>query len=163
MTRRIERAMALLRRGDLSVTEVCFEVGCSSLGTFSTRFTELVGMSPERLPPRRRRRRRRAALLPRQTGDETGQESRSASRRAGPKVVAMDIKIHTAYLPHTDPDASIAFYRDTLGWEIRNDVGYEGMRWLTVGPPTSRTPTSSSSPRPPTPASPRRSRRRSPR
>jgi AraC-like DNA-binding protein len=46
MTRRIERAMALLRRGDLSVTEVCFEVGCSSLGTFSTRFSELVGMSP---------------------------------------------------------------------------------------------------------------------
>jgi AraC-like DNA-binding protein len=46
MTRRIERAMALLRRGDLSVTEVCFAVGCSSLGTFSTRFSELVGMSP---------------------------------------------------------------------------------------------------------------------
>lgn len=46
MTRRIERAMALLRRGDLSVTDVCFQVGCSSLGTFSTRFTELVGMSP---------------------------------------------------------------------------------------------------------------------
>src|SRR5688572_31280207 len=46
MTRRIERAMALLRRGDLSVTEACFAVGCSSLGTFSTRFTELVGTSP---------------------------------------------------------------------------------------------------------------------
>ncbi|MFJ3141060.1 helix-turn-helix transcriptional regulator [Streptomyces halstedii] len=46
MTRRIERAMALLRRGDLGVTEVCFEVGCSSLGTFSTRFTELVGVPP---------------------------------------------------------------------------------------------------------------------
>jgi AraC-like DNA-binding protein len=46
MTRRIERAMALLRRGDLNVTEVCFAVGCSSLGTFSTRFTELVGVSP---------------------------------------------------------------------------------------------------------------------
>jgi AraC-like DNA-binding protein len=46
MTRRIERAMALLRRGDLSVTEVCFAVGCSSLGTFSTRFRELVGTSP---------------------------------------------------------------------------------------------------------------------
>ena len=46
MTRRIERAMALLRRGDLSVTEVCFAVGCSSLGTFSTRFTELVGVPP---------------------------------------------------------------------------------------------------------------------
>ncbi|PZG20408.1 AraC family transcriptional regulator [Nonomuraea aridisoli] len=46
MTRRIERAMTLLRRGDMSVTEVCFAVGCSSLGTFSTRFSELVGMSP---------------------------------------------------------------------------------------------------------------------
>lgn len=46
MTRRIERAMTLLRRGDLSVTEICFAVGCSSLGTFSTRFSELVGMSP---------------------------------------------------------------------------------------------------------------------
>jgi AraC-like DNA-binding protein len=46
MTRRIERAMTLLQRGDLSVTEVCFAVGCSSLGTFSTRFTELVGMPP---------------------------------------------------------------------------------------------------------------------
>ena len=46
MTRRIERAMSLLRRGDLSVTDVCFEVGCSSLGTFSTRFTELVGVPP---------------------------------------------------------------------------------------------------------------------
>jgi AraC-like DNA-binding protein len=46
MTRRIERAMALLRAGELSVTEVCFEVGCSSLGTFSTRFTELVGVPP---------------------------------------------------------------------------------------------------------------------
>src|SRR6266700_149780 len=46
MTRRIERAMAMLRRGDLSVTEICFAVGCSSLGTFSTRYTELVGMPP---------------------------------------------------------------------------------------------------------------------
>jgi AraC-like DNA-binding protein len=46
MTRRIERAMALLRGGELGVTEVCFEVGCSSLGTFSTRFTELVGVAP---------------------------------------------------------------------------------------------------------------------
>ena len=46
MTRRIERAMAMLRRGDLSVTDVCFAVGCASLGTFSTRFTELVGVPP---------------------------------------------------------------------------------------------------------------------
>lgn len=46
MTRRVERAMALLRRGDIDVTEACFTVGCASLGTFSTRFTELVGMPP---------------------------------------------------------------------------------------------------------------------
>ena len=46
MTRRIERAMALLRRGDLGVTDVCFAVGCASLGTFSSRFTELVGVPP---------------------------------------------------------------------------------------------------------------------
>ncbi len=46
----------------------------------------------------------------------------------------MDITIHYAFLPHTDPDAALAFYRDTLGFEVRNDVGYQGMRWLTVGP-----------------------------
>ena len=46
----------------------------------------------------------------------------------------MDITIHQAYLPHDDPDAAIGFYRDTLGFEVRNDVGYEGMRWITVGP-----------------------------
>ncbi|MEN5074156.1 helix-turn-helix transcriptional regulator [Isoptericola cucumis] len=54
MTRRIERAMTLLRRGDLSVTDVCFAVGSSSLGTFSTRFTELVGMSPSEYARRAR-------------------------------------------------------------------------------------------------------------
>jgi len=53
MTRRIERAMALLRRGDLSVTEVCFAVGCTSLGSFSSRFTELVGESPSAYRARR--------------------------------------------------------------------------------------------------------------
>jgi AraC-like DNA-binding protein len=58
MTRRIERAMALLRRGDLPVTEVCFAVGCSSLGTFSTRFTELVGMPPAHTAASRLKRRR---------------------------------------------------------------------------------------------------------
>lgn len=46
----------------------------------------------------------------------------------------MDITIHYAFLPHTDPDASLAFYRDALGFEVRNDVGYAGMRWITVGP-----------------------------
>lgn len=47
----------------------------------------------------------------------------------------MDITIHYAFLPHTDPDAALAFWCDTLGFELRNDVGYEGLRWLTVGPP----------------------------
>jgi AraC-like DNA-binding protein len=79
MTRRIERAMALLRRGDLSVTEVCFAVGCASLGTFSS-------------------------------------------------------SIHACFLPHDDPDASLAFYRDALGFEVRSDVGQGKMRWITVGP-----------------------------
>jgi catechol 2,3-dioxygenase-like lactoylglutathione lyase family enzyme len=46
----------------------------------------------------------------------------------------MDITIHQTFLPHTDPDASLAFYRDALGFEVRNDVGYDGMRWITVGP-----------------------------
>ena len=46
----------------------------------------------------------------------------------------MDITIHTTFLPQTDPEAALAFYRDTLGFEVRNDVGYGGMRWITVGP-----------------------------
>ena len=46
----------------------------------------------------------------------------------------MDIRIHASYLPQDDPDAAVAFYRDTLGFEVRNDVGYKGMRWITVGP-----------------------------
>jgi catechol 2,3-dioxygenase-like lactoylglutathione lyase family enzyme len=46
----------------------------------------------------------------------------------------MDITISAAFLPHNDPDASLAFYRDTLGFEVRNDVGYGGMHWITVGP-----------------------------
>ena len=81
MTRRIERAMALLRRGDLSVTDVCFEVGCSSLGTFSTRFTELVGMPPSVY---RREAAGATAGMPSlrgETGDPTGQESRSAMKK----------------------------------------------------------------------------------
>jgi catechol 2,3-dioxygenase-like lactoylglutathione lyase family enzyme len=49
-------------------------------------------------------------------------------------MTTMDITIHASFLPHDDPDASLAFYRDTLGFEVRNDVGYEGLRWITVGP-----------------------------
>jgi predicted enzyme related to lactoylglutathione lyase len=46
----------------------------------------------------------------------------------------MDITIHSSFLPQNDPDAAVAFYRDVLGFEVRNDVGYNGMRWITVGP-----------------------------
>ena len=49
-------------------------------------------------------------------------------------MTAMGITIHSSFLPHTDPDVSLAFYRDMLGFEVRNDVGYKGMRWITVGP-----------------------------
>jgi uncharacterized glyoxalase superfamily protein PhnB len=49
-------------------------------------------------------------------------------------MAAMDITIYTAYLPHEDPEASLAFYRDTLGFDVRNDVEYGGMHWITVGP-----------------------------
>jgi catechol 2,3-dioxygenase-like lactoylglutathione lyase family enzyme len=50
-------------------------------------------------------------------------------------VIAMNLTIHQSFLPHEDHEASLAFYRDTLGFEVRNDVEYEGLHWLTVGPP----------------------------
>jgi catechol 2,3-dioxygenase-like lactoylglutathione lyase family enzyme len=50
-------------------------------------------------------------------------------------MTLMDITIHQTFLPHTDPAASLAFYRDVLGFEVRNDVEYQGMHWITVGPP----------------------------
>jgi uncharacterized glyoxalase superfamily protein PhnB len=50
-------------------------------------------------------------------------------------VTIMDVTIHASFLPHDDPEAALAFYRDTLGFEVRLDVGYEGRRWITVGPP----------------------------
>ncbi len=84
MTRRIERAMALLRRGDLTVTQVCFAVGCSSLGTFSTRFTELVGMSPGAY---RRRAEAGAAGLPPCVTKQVGRPVRNREApRARPDV-----------------------------------------------------------------------------
>ena len=49
-------------------------------------------------------------------------------------MTAMNITIHSSFLPQNDPDAALAFYRDVLGFEVRNDVGYNGMRWITVGP-----------------------------
>lgn len=69
-----------------------------------------------------------------ETGNQTDQESRSTGPEDTSNVTAMDITIHQTYLPHDDPEAALAFYRDTLGFEVRNDVGYNGMRWITVGP-----------------------------
>ena len=70
----------------------------------------------------------------REAGDQTDQESRSVDRWAPPSVSDMDITIHSSFLPHDDPEASLAFYRDVLGFEVRNDVEYGGMHWITVGP-----------------------------
>jgi AraC-like DNA-binding protein len=162
MTRRIERAMALLRAGDLSVTEVCFEVGCSSLGTFSTRFTELVGVPPSVYRRQRRARRRGCRpAWPSGSPDRSGIEKRPS--RAGTSVLAMDITIHSSFLPQDDPEAALAFYRDTLGFEVRLDVGYEGCGGSRSARPTSPGRPSSCTRRPPTPASPTPSARPSPR
>jgi AraC-like DNA-binding protein len=81
MTRRIERAMALLRRGDLSVTDVCFAVGCSSLGTFSTRFTELVGVPPSAY---RRQATAAAAGIPSCVAKQVTRPVRNREASAGP-------------------------------------------------------------------------------
>ena len=75
-----------------------------------------------------------AAVVRGETGDQTDQESRSAGHRAAPSMTVMDITIHGTFLPHDDPDASLAFYRDTLGLEVRND---SASSWP---PPTSTAP-----------------------
>jgi catechol 2,3-dioxygenase-like lactoylglutathione lyase family enzyme len=69
-----------------------------------------------------------------ETDDQTDQDSRSPGHRAAASVTAMDITIHTTFLPHDDPDASLVFWRDALGFEVRTDVGQGKMRWITVGP-----------------------------
>jgi catechol 2,3-dioxygenase-like lactoylglutathione lyase family enzyme len=69
-----------------------------------------------------------------ETGGQIDQESRSAGHGGAPSMIVMDITIHTSFLPHDDPDASLAFYRDALGFEVRSDVGQGKMRWITVGP-----------------------------
>src|SRR5262249_48922116 len=75
------------------------------------------------------------ALVRDEAGGQADQESRSVGSRAAVSVTAMDLTIHIAFLPHDDPDAALAFYRDTLGFEVRNDVGYGGMGRVTGGPP----------------------------
>src|SRR5215471_3855684 len=79
---------------------------------------------------------RTASRSPRRAPGRAGQESRSSGHRGATSLITMDdITIHATFLPHDDPDASLAFYRDVLGFEVRNDVGYGGLRWITVGPP----------------------------
>ncbi len=136
MTRRIERAKALLRRGDLSVTEVCLAVGCSSLGSFSARFSELVGETPTAYRARDHR-----ALAgvpaasprtsPARAASRAGSEKRAQSRLLS--VAGMDLTLATCFVQVHDPDLALAFYRDTLGLELRNDVANGGSRWITVG------------------------------
>jgi uncharacterized glyoxalase superfamily protein PhnB len=65
--------------------------------------------------------------------DRSGIEKRRSALAFS--VIAMDLTIHQTYLPHNDPEASLAFYRDTLGFEVRNEVEYDGLHWITVGPP----------------------------
>ena len=78
-------------------------------------------------------------------------------------MTAMDITIHASFLPHDDPDASLAFYRDTLGFEVRTDVGSGKTRWITIGPPGQPGTSILLAPRPPTPAPPTTSAAPSPR
>ncbi len=112
MTRRIERAKALLRRGDLSVTEVCFAVGCTSLGSFSSRFTELVGEPPTAY---RARDHTAGAVLPAcvakvaHAADEGEQDRRSRQRRGSSSVVGMDLSLSHCFIivtTRTRPSAS---------------------------------------------------------
>ena len=136
MTRRIERAKMLLRRGDLTVTEVCFEVGCTSLGSFSSRFTELVGESPSAYRDRDHDDERRDPGVRRQDAHATDQEWRSEAGRPPVACAAWTSSFRTCFIPVDDHDKALAFYRDMLGLEVRNDVNYEGMRWVTVGSPS---------------------------
>ena len=136
MTRRIERAMALLRRGDLSVTEVCFEVGCSSLGTFSTRFTELVGMPPSTY--RRHAAGETAGMAPcvAKQRDQTDQESRSAGPERHLAVPSHghhhSLRACSRTTTRRPPWPSIATPSASRSATTSNT---NGMHWITLGPP----------------------------
>ena len=149
MTRRIERAKALLRRGDLSVTDVCFAVGCTSLGSFSARFTEIVGETPSAYRARNHDELRvvppvpddgadPAAQAPRAEARRREQFRRSIRRRHRPSIGAMTTSLSTVHILVDDPDAALAFYRDTLGLTVRYEVA---KRRLPLDHPRHRQPT----------------------
>lgn len=75
------------------------------------------------------------ATYGRMTARRTICGERDLTRRHVATVTVMDLTIHQCFLPHTDHEAALAFWRDTLGFEVRNDVEYQGMHWITVGPP----------------------------
>ena len=144
MTRRIERAMALLRQG-MSVTDACIAVGCTSLGSFSSRFTEIVGETPSQYRARDHSDTvqmphcvSKVATRPRRTplrSDSSGveQDRRSIGDARRPSVRGMAVTVSSMFITVHDPDESLAFYRDALGLEVRNDVSSGGFRWVTVG------------------------------
>ena len=139
MTRRIERAKALLRRGDLTVTEVCMNVGCTSLGSFSARFTELVGETPTAYRNRDHAELAAGARLrdPASARGRSGRGHRARSEKRPSRrfrnVTGMTISLARCFLQVTDPDLALEFYRDALGLDVRNDVVKENLRWITVG------------------------------
>ena len=145
MTRRIERAKALLRQG-MSVTDACVTVGCTSLGSFSSRFTEIVGETPVAVPRPRPPRPRGRPVVRDQGGDapaahaaparsRSEQDRRSARPARCSYGRGMTVTVSTMFIPVHDPDDALGFYRDALGLEVRNDVAADGFRWVTVGTP----------------------------
>ena len=142
MTRRIERAMALLRAG-MSVTDACMAVGCTSLGSFSSRFAEIVGETPTAYRSREHARSTRCPLVwqrltrPVRTHRADGEpvriwRQRSAHDRSLAWLV-MTISLQHCNITVNDVDESIAFYGEALGLKVLNDVASGGFRWVTLG------------------------------
>ena len=132
--RRVERAMFLLRETDRTVTEICFDVGFASLGTFTRTFTAIVGDPPTTYRWRAERPARGAGVL-RQGVDATEQFRRSQVSGPANTFVPMltSTKISQAYV--LDQDQALDFYVGKLGMEVRTDADLGFMRWLTVGIP----------------------------
>ena len=130
--RRVERSMFMLRETERSVTEICFDVGFSSLGTFSRTFRAIVGRSPSAY--RVGRRGRGGAGLLHDGLDATEQFRRSEAWRPSTSVAAM-LKITHSSVFVLDQDQALDFYVNKLGLEVNMDVDMGFMRWLTVNVP----------------------------
>src|ERR1700728_1784232 len=133
--RRVERAMALLRRGDMSVTDVCMAVGFTSLGSFSSTFTRLVGEPPSLYKARDHS--RLQAVPPwlgrARVGSKSRAELEKRSWLAARRVADMALSITHTPVYCTDLDETLAFYTQRLGFEVHHDLPMgPDMRWLTV-------------------------------